>query len=657
MKEFSAGQIVGQYTIIGVLGRGRSTVSYVAEQPSLSRKVVVKTLPIPPADPDIASQFTQAAKFVAQMDSPVVAPVYEATILDDTCLLVEKYIEGGALADRLESTLTAEEAANMLAAVAHALESLHARGIAYGRLTPNNLLLAPGGAVLLDDLVFARIASAPESMPGVNGAYLPPERRTGQPATTTGDIFALGVLAIHLSMGPAFAARTGNAESPIQVPREIAWTESRRRAVQSAIAPEPSKRTQSIATIVDEFRAKAVASGRGASALNGKPHPPRPGLWLAWALLGILMVAVVAVSAVMFNQQQQCKQIGVIKLVQAQQYVDNRKYDDARRAYQAVLDCDSANADAVAGLGLVADKEQLPAVFAAGQRRFDDGDFVGALEQWGRVKKSDPSYPGLNEKLYGANASRAVELVQSGTVISAVAYFNEALALRPNDAAVAVQRQQAVLFVDAQKAYDGRQWTAASDKFANLYAATPGYQPNLPALLFNSYVNAAKDTWQEHRCTETVVWLVKAAAISSIDVGVATTMLAEVRAACATPTPTPSPTSTPRPVPTPTPHYCFVPEVVGQAERPGVIYIEGKVLDRTGKGVAGMLVKVRPRAGGPDVFALTVPSGDFNYHGLNGAADWLISMKDYESRERLVSFPGGGWVIFVNIQEKPCPSN
>lgn len=88
---------------------------------------------------------------------------------------------------------------DLLAQTLRALAYLHRRGILHRDLTPNNVLVVDGQIKLLD----FGLAEVFEHASGVVGtlAYIAPEVLIGEPATTSADLYNIGVIAYELLVG------------------------------------------------------------------------------------------------------------------------------------------------------------------------------------------------------------------------------------------------------------------------------------------------------------------------------------------------------------------------------------------------------------------------------------------------------------------------
>jgi len=132
-----------------MLGRGGFGVVYLAEDGHLRRLVALK---IPRAEtlftPGLRQRFLLEAQATARLSHPYILPVFEPGEVGPFSFLVEAYCAGGSLADWLSqrtTPLSPRHAAQLLAAVASAVQHAHEHGVLHRDLKPANILLEPLG--------------------------------------------------------------------------------------------------------------------------------------------------------------------------------------------------------------------------------------------------------------------------------------------------------------------------------------------------------------------------------------------------------------------------------------------------------------------------------------------------------------------------------
>jgi len=140
-------------------------------------------------------------------------PVLESGEAGGRCYLAVRLVEGRSLAERIgeRPPLELREVARIAVHVGRALDSLHAAGLVHRDVKPENVMLAPEGA-LLTDFGLARgagytILTRPGEVMGTLD-YLAPELVLGQPASPASDLYALGCLVYECVAGKAPFADT-----------------------------------------------------------------------------------------------------------------------------------------------------------------------------------------------------------------------------------------------------------------------------------------------------------------------------------------------------------------------------------------------------------------------------------------------------------------
>src|SRR5579871_5249458 len=89
----------GRYEIERLLGRGGMGAVYLARQPALDRKVVIKV--ITSVYDGAVERFRREARAAARIDSDNVVKVYEADEVDGTPFIAMEFVDGRSLADLL----------------------------------------------------------------------------------------------------------------------------------------------------------------------------------------------------------------------------------------------------------------------------------------------------------------------------------------------------------------------------------------------------------------------------------------------------------------------------------------------------------------------------------------------------------------------------
>jgi WD40 repeat protein/tRNA A-37 threonylcarbamoyl transferase component Bud32 len=359
-------RIAEDYEILDVLARGGMGIVYRARQSSLQREVALKMI----ASGNLASEaerqrFRAEAAAVAQMDHPNIVPVYDVGDFDDRPFFTMKFIEGGALGERI-SRLKAEPshrtAAELVAKVARAVHYAHQRGILHRDLKPANILIDTNGEPHVSDFGLAKRFDAQSGFTRSGAAlgtpdYMAPEQAAGdsKAVTTAADVYSLGAILYELLTGaPPFAAPT-----PLATLRRVADEEPKRP---SAVNPRVNRDLETICLkCLEKSPAQRYTSARALAEdlerwLRGEMILARPSrfwegvvkwgrrkpAWAAFAALALATPAVIIAVLVVMGRQV----AGERNLAVAQERItrQNLYAEDVALASQALDNADSAAA-------------------------------------------------------------------------------------------------------------------------------------------------------------------------------------------------------------------------------------------------------------------------------------------------------------------------
>jgi len=202
-----AGESVGPYRIVRVLGRGGMGVVYLAHDPVLDRPVTLKLLPPHlAADPAAGQRLIDEARAASALDSPYIETIYETGRTDEgRVYLAMAYYPGGALSQRLAGgPLPVEEAIRLAAEVARGLAAAHAAGIIHRDIKPSNIVVAASGTARIVDFGIAKTAGRDvtgSGEPRGTVAYMSPEQTRGEELDSRTDIWSLGVVLYEMLAG------------------------------------------------------------------------------------------------------------------------------------------------------------------------------------------------------------------------------------------------------------------------------------------------------------------------------------------------------------------------------------------------------------------------------------------------------------------------
>ena len=156
-----AGQTIGDYRVVRLIGRGGMGVVYEAVQTTVKRRVALKVLrPELADDPEFAKRFRREAQMQASLEHPHVVEVYDVGESDEGLFLAMRLVSGGTLLDLLrDERLDAERTLNLLDQVTDALDAAHHANLIHRDVKPQNVLVDDGDRAYLADFGLTRAGS------------------------------------------------------------------------------------------------------------------------------------------------------------------------------------------------------------------------------------------------------------------------------------------------------------------------------------------------------------------------------------------------------------------------------------------------------------------------------------------------------------------
>ncbi len=192
---------VGDYRVLGELGRGGMAVVYRGQHEQLQREAALKELPPEgQKDKETLSRFHREALALAKFRHQNIVTIYDMVVKDNGSLfMVMELVDGPTLQELIkDGPLPADVAAVVGARIASALDHAHFRHIIHRDLKPSNVMLTKAGEVKLMDFGIAKdvdlVALTQTGMAVGTPAYMSPEQVTGATLDPRTDIFSLGVL-------------------------------------------------------------------------------------------------------------------------------------------------------------------------------------------------------------------------------------------------------------------------------------------------------------------------------------------------------------------------------------------------------------------------------------------------------------------------------
>ncbi len=144
-QRLTQGMQIGDYSLKKLIYEGPTTRTWLAEQISVNREVIIDSLNRSvQADCDIVDTFLSDVRTKAKVDHPVIGSVFEAVREDNICFYTREKMRGESLHDMIhhETQLTPEEVVHILKQIAEANLYLESHNVASLPLVPNQVYVS-----------------------------------------------------------------------------------------------------------------------------------------------------------------------------------------------------------------------------------------------------------------------------------------------------------------------------------------------------------------------------------------------------------------------------------------------------------------------------------------------------------------------------------
>ena len=327
LPRLAAGDRIGPFEIVGLVGAGGMGEVYRARDTRLDRTVAIKVLsPALAGDPVGHERFAREARAVSKLSHPHICTLLDvgsAVVGDgEVRYLVMEFVEGETLAARLtRGALPVDQAIACGVEIVEALAAAHAAGVVHRDLKPANIVLTRSGVKLLD-FGLARfrptepVGLAAEAAQPLTGdglvvgtiPYMAPEQLKGKDADPRSDIFAFGAVLYEMVAGSRAFEADSQAELVAAIlERQPAPLAARQpltpptldRLVTTCLAKDPDDRWQSAHDIALELKGLREGSSDAPAAQTLPGAARRSGTaarWrvhAAWAAIALALAAAV----------------------------------------------------------------------------------------------------------------------------------------------------------------------------------------------------------------------------------------------------------------------------------------------------------------------------------------------------------------------------
>ncbi|MDZ4767288.1 MAG: protein kinase, partial [Chloroflexota bacterium] len=207
------GRQLGDYRIIGVIGRGGMASVYRGYDARLDRYAAVKVigahLMSDMDHEDYRNRFLREARAIARLSHPNIVGVYQFGDVDNLYYMAMVLIEGRNLSQIIKEYATVRQlmpraqVARVARDIAAALDCAHANGVIHRDVKPSNIMVTSDGQAILTD--FGLALSASEGTIGNtfgSAHYIAPEQAISSAnAVPQSDLYGLGVVLYQLLTG------------------------------------------------------------------------------------------------------------------------------------------------------------------------------------------------------------------------------------------------------------------------------------------------------------------------------------------------------------------------------------------------------------------------------------------------------------------------
>jgi serine/threonine protein kinase/Tfp pilus assembly protein PilF len=282
----AAGQTIGPYVLVSLLGRGGMGEVWIAERRDgqFEQRVALKLLRKGMDSEGIRRRFVQERQLLARLDHPNIARLLDGGTAEGRPYFVLELVDGEAITDYVrERNLPLEDRLRLVATCCEAVDAAHRRLVVHRDIKPSNVLVTKEGQVKLLDFGIAKVLSEDPGAADftqvdervLTPSYAAPEQILGEPVTTATDVYSLGVLLYRLLTGVLPHARTASSAAGLASAVESETVEKPSRVVghaDPAAAGFPAEEKAKLSALLEDDLDAIVLK-----ALRREPERRYPG--------------------------------------------------------------------------------------------------------------------------------------------------------------------------------------------------------------------------------------------------------------------------------------------------------------------------------------------------------------------------------------------
>lgn len=274
VRSLCGGQFIyNRYSLVRLLGRGRTSAVWQAWDDQQSQDVALKFLPESLAqNAEVIADLQETVRRLTPIDVPQVARVLGFEKEGKFAAVVMQMVDGTSLAamreQKKDQVFEAVELKEWLKKITHILGDLHQNaGVCHGNLKPSNLLVGQDGALMIAGLGIDakignwvnRLEGSPRDVSETLRYVSPQQSKAGEPAITD-DTYGLGAALYDLITGnPPFFQGNIQAQVAEDVPPSMT---RRRRDLRIVGEPIPRAWDETVAACLEKESEKRPQSMR-----------------------------------------------------------------------------------------------------------------------------------------------------------------------------------------------------------------------------------------------------------------------------------------------------------------------------------------------------------------------------------------------------------
>ena len=273
-------ETLGKYEVRRTLGRGAMGVVYEGWDPSIQRRVAIKTVPLSDAADEETQEgiarFRREAQAAGRLTHPNIVSIYDYGETPSLAYIVMEYVEGPTLKSLMDKQerFGIPDILRIMQDLLAGLEYSHERGVVHRDIKPANLMLTSDdrtkSRAKIADFGIARIESSSMTQAGTmmgTPAYMSPEQFMAETVDARTDIYSSGVLLYQLLTGErpfegsmsAIMHKALNTEAPSPSQISVNAPTAMDAVVKKAMAKRPDDRFASAAAFAAAMEAAALA--------------------------------------------------------------------------------------------------------------------------------------------------------------------------------------------------------------------------------------------------------------------------------------------------------------------------------------------------------------------------------------------------------------